>query len=413
MKNIIKIDIYDDFNCIADKCSFTCCKGWDIQIDLDTINKWSNHESLAETMKKSVKKKIHKNHVDYNLNMGLKKSCPYLDDKQLCNIVKNYSDEYIPNTCRVYPRQENDFKNRKEYSLTCGCPEVVDLLYKKNGQVKFIQDETRITDDVPMEINIRETMIKIMQMDQVTLHDKLLIIFHMLLSLRDKLVITKEMINQYLDHSYFNTLLNTFHDIKVNEEDNITEINELFLDMVYNYKKEKQFRNVLYDISKVGEKIAESFTGEVGDVLAESFTGEIGEDIVEESLTQEIGEEFVDKSNSMNIRKKRNEFKQVFRSYEKLIEQCIVSKIFYSCISDEMDENILLYQIIITEYLMVKHSAFLKWMGNELNYNTIRDYIVIYSRIIGYNAEGMKEFWDESFDNAIWDFGYLLMLLIY
>jgi lysine-N-methylase len=385
MKNIIKVEIYDDFNCIADQCSFTCCKGWDIQIDINTINKWKTNEDFIESISKNVKTKKSKNFEKYTMNMGSKKSCPFLDEKQLCKIVTNQSDEYLPNTCKVYPRQENSFINRKECSLSCGCPEVVDLLYKKNGQVKFIYDGENSLES-PIEFNIREAMIQIMQMDSNPLKDKILFVFQMLLSLKDKTVITKEILNQYLDESYYNAISKTFHEIKVNPGDTITENNELFLDIVYNYKREKQYQNILNDISELGEKLGESLYGE-------------------------SGEEFLAKIKEVNIYEKRGEFELVFSTYEKLMEQCMISKIFSNCISDDMDEIIFSYQIIITEFLMVKHSAFLKWVKEGLNYNNIRDYIVIFSRIIGYNSEGMKEFWEESFDDAIWDYGYLFMLL--
>ena len=42
MKREIKIDYYDKFNCIADKCSFTCCQEWKIAVDEDTYTKWKN-----------------------------------------------------------------------------------------------------------------------------------------------------------------------------------------------------------------------------------------------------------------------------------------------------------------------------------------------------------------------------------
>ncbi|MDY4253715.1 MAG: lysine-N-methylase, partial [Clostridium sp.] len=44
--NILKIKEYDKFKCIADKCKFTCCKGWDINVDTNTYNKWKEKSEL-------------------------------------------------------------------------------------------------------------------------------------------------------------------------------------------------------------------------------------------------------------------------------------------------------------------------------------------------------------------------------
>ena len=33
----MKPDYYEDFTCIADRCSFTCCREWKIGVDEDTF----------------------------------------------------------------------------------------------------------------------------------------------------------------------------------------------------------------------------------------------------------------------------------------------------------------------------------------------------------------------------------------
>lgn len=49
----LKILDYDKFKCIADKCEFTCCKGWEINIDNNTYNKWKseNLDYILENIK--------------------------------------------------------------------------------------------------------------------------------------------------------------------------------------------------------------------------------------------------------------------------------------------------------------------------------------------------------------------------
>ena len=57
MKNILKEEFYDDFSCIADRCSFTCCEGWDIIVDNDTYHKWKSNEKQSGYLCKNVKTK--------------------------------------------------------------------------------------------------------------------------------------------------------------------------------------------------------------------------------------------------------------------------------------------------------------------------------------------------------------------
>lgn len=40
MSNTIKVNYYDQFKCIADKCSLSCCQEWRIAVDDETHQKW-------------------------------------------------------------------------------------------------------------------------------------------------------------------------------------------------------------------------------------------------------------------------------------------------------------------------------------------------------------------------------------
>ena len=53
--DILKISNYDKFKCIADKCRFTCCEGWDISIDTDTYNKWKKENDKSGSILNNVK----------------------------------------------------------------------------------------------------------------------------------------------------------------------------------------------------------------------------------------------------------------------------------------------------------------------------------------------------------------------
>ena len=68
---------YDSFKCIADKCRFTCCSGWDINIDINTYEKWNKENNKFNNMLNKL------NFVDENniiVNKKISDSCPFLDD---------------------------------------------------------------------------------------------------------------------------------------------------------------------------------------------------------------------------------------------------------------------------------------------------------------------------------------------
>ena len=42
--NYLAVDLFRDFECIADACPNTCCAGWGITIDESTHQKMIEHE---------------------------------------------------------------------------------------------------------------------------------------------------------------------------------------------------------------------------------------------------------------------------------------------------------------------------------------------------------------------------------
>ena len=58
---IIAPNYYDKFRCVADKCKHNCCIGWEVDIDLLTLNKYENLEgSLGENCAQISSKRAEK-----------------------------------------------------------------------------------------------------------------------------------------------------------------------------------------------------------------------------------------------------------------------------------------------------------------------------------------------------------------
>ena len=115
MKREVKTDGYDTFVCIADKCSFTCCQEWKITVDDATYKKW-NRLSLPMQNKKNLDQYVEQKDGARVIALNEQKQCPFLNEQKLCNLVLNFGDEVLPETCAVFPRQIHEFEDRKEYS---------------------------------------------------------------------------------------------------------------------------------------------------------------------------------------------------------------------------------------------------------------------------------------------------------
>lgn len=375
--NISKISYYDKFKCIADKCNFTCCEGWDIAIDYETYSKWKNIEdnSLLNNVKvnKCGRKK------EYLINKETSERCLLLDHKGLCNIVKEMGDEYLSLTCRTFPRVENRFESIKEISLSCACPEVVEIISKIDNEIKMDNNGFEGSYEDLLELKIRENIVNIINRDNLELDKKLILSFQMLLNILDNEEITEDLLLSefecFEDNKYLKELIDIYDDIEINKCESIKEINNLFLDIIENYKEVSGLEILLKDISHYAEEV-----------------------------------------NLEHILCKWEIFKDKFEDYNMLIKNCIIAKVLSSCISDDVEELALSLQMIIIEYLLVRYAVFLNYSIREddnIKLEDIKDYIVCFSRVIGNNSDSVIEFIEDGFGDPILEIGYLCFISLF
>ena len=71
-------------------------------------------------------------------------------------------------------------------------------------------------------------------------------------------------------------------------------------------------------------------------------------------------------------------------------------------------------QWIMIEYTAIRQSLFLWYSHNAnsaLTYETIREHIVIISRMTGYDDDDVREYLENSFAKLIWDWGYAALIM--
>jgi len=370
----LKISNYDKFKCIADKCKFTCCEGWDISVDNDTYNKWENDKS--NNILNNVKIKRYEGKDEYFINKETNKACPLLDNQGLCNIVKDHGENYLSLTCQSFPRIENVFEDRRELSLSCACPEVLELIGRETGKTNITSESNTSLESNAVEIRIREAVISIVQQENFLLEDKLIISFQMLLTILENENLRKdallEELEKYKNRNYVKELIHMYKGMKININDSIEEVNNLFLDIVENYKEVHLFHILLKDVVN-----------------------------------------FAENTKIKKLSSKWNDYKITFDQYNAFIENCIISKIFSNCISNDIEEMIISLQMIILEYLMLRYSLFLKYcVDKEINEEDIKSYILAFSRIIGNNIDAMMEFIRDGFGDDVLEIGYLCFIAL-
>lgn len=131
----VKPYYYNDFKCIADKCPDTCCAGWQIVIDEETLDKYSSEK---DEFSYRLKNSIDWGEGVFHQNNG---RCAMLNDNNLCDLVTAKGEGALCKTCHMYPRHTEEFEGVREYSLSLSCPVAAKMILENVDKLGFIVEE--------------------------------------------------------------------------------------------------------------------------------------------------------------------------------------------------------------------------------------------------------------------------------
>lgn len=131
----VKPHYYDAFRCSADKCPDTCCAGWQIMIDDDSLERYLE-------LRSGFGSRI-VNSVDWEEGCFLqhKGRCALLSENNLCDMVLELGEEYLCETCSRYPRHMEEFKGVREMSLSLSCPVAAEMILGCKEGLRLLQEE--------------------------------------------------------------------------------------------------------------------------------------------------------------------------------------------------------------------------------------------------------------------------------
>ncbi|WP_405338611.1 flagellin lysine-N-methylase [Fibrobacter sp.] len=129
-----KPDFYDQFQCIASRCTDTCCVGWEIDIDeasLEAYNKVAG--AFGERLRANIE--------DGHFKLLPHDRCPFLDKDNLCEVYQHLGEEALCNICTEHPRFVEVFGDIMERGLGLCCEEAARLLLEGEGPLAFTSEE--------------------------------------------------------------------------------------------------------------------------------------------------------------------------------------------------------------------------------------------------------------------------------
>ncbi len=175
-------DYYKEFQCTADKCEDTCCAGWQIVIDEQSMARYKKvRGDFRWRMLRSV------DWINGVFRQDKEKRCAFLNEQNLCDLYTACGEKSLCKTCRQYPRHIEEFEGVREITLSISCPEVARILMEKTDPVTFLsyekEGEEEYEDFDPFFFSIledaRKAMIEILQNREMPIRKRVLLVLGM------------------------------------------------------------------------------------------------------------------------------------------------------------------------------------------------------------------------------------------
>lgn len=121
------------FKCIADKCRHSCCIGWEIDIDENTLARYERmpDKSIISTVEKDCDSGM------CHFRLGSGGRCANLTEGGLCRIIIEHGEEYLSEICREHPRFYNRTARGLEVGIGMSCEAACKIILESDDYKKI------------------------------------------------------------------------------------------------------------------------------------------------------------------------------------------------------------------------------------------------------------------------------------
>ncbi|MBR6676607.1 MAG: flagellin lysine-N-methylase [Clostridia bacterium] len=126
---------YNVFKCIADRCTHSCCIGWEIDVDPMALEKY---DSLCHGYGDVIRESIERGDCPH-FRLTDDDRCPHLDSRGLCRIITELGEDFLCDICREHPRFYNFTKEGAEVGLGLSCEEAARIILSSDGYGEFTE----------------------------------------------------------------------------------------------------------------------------------------------------------------------------------------------------------------------------------------------------------------------------------
>ncbi len=140
-KNLFHLqpDFYDRFRCRAAACRHSCCKGWEIDIDENTLDLY---RSLSGSWREKMDAAIICDESGAHFRLTEDERCPFLKQDGLCELICALGEDALCDICALHPRFYELTGPYELAGLGLSCEAVCELLLADEGELTLRCEET-------------------------------------------------------------------------------------------------------------------------------------------------------------------------------------------------------------------------------------------------------------------------------
>lgn len=127
-------DYYPRFQCAAERCRHTCCAGWEIDIDEESLARFRSTEgAMGERLRAAIEEEPEPHFI-----LGEGERCPFLNERGLCELIIYGGERELCQICADHPRFRSFLPSRTEIGLGLCCEAAGELILGWREPVAWI-----------------------------------------------------------------------------------------------------------------------------------------------------------------------------------------------------------------------------------------------------------------------------------
>lgn len=132
---LIAPSYYEAFRCIAGLCRHSCCIGWEIDVDEESLAKYA---ALPGELGEEICASIVTEDDCTHFRLAEHDRCPFLNEQGLCRMILGFGEDVLCQICRDHPRFYSEFSDRTEVGLGLCCEAAAQLILSQTAPLSLV-----------------------------------------------------------------------------------------------------------------------------------------------------------------------------------------------------------------------------------------------------------------------------------